>query len=198
MCCVWLPENTGCKNSPSAHHCTTFSGCIFATKAYIDNWKNKLLKQQYFLHMSSQYGELQPANGWDRLASLWHPSKFQRVLHLGFVTAPPSLNGGQPNFARCLAISWAGILYAFLGLLSLNGILPGAKFTLHLSLAFSYIGSVTAQHSSSGHQPNCSIVQGMELQNFRSSFIFSRSNLRGWRTPACETFSSMWECDVIL
>jgi len=31
--------------------------------------------------------------------------KFQRVSRLGFVTAPTSLNGGQPNFARCLAIS---------------------------------------------------------------------------------------------
>jgi len=41
-----LAENTGCKNdakkSPSAHHRTTVSGCIFATKACIDNWKNLL------------------------------------------------------------------------------------------------------------------------------------------------------------
>jgi len=33
-------------------------------------------------------------------------------------------------------------------------ILPGVKFTLRTSLAFSYIGSVTAQRSSSGRQPN--------------------------------------------
>jgi len=35
-----------------------------------------------------------------------------------------------------------------------NGILPGAKFTVRPSLAFSCIGSVTAWHSSSGCQPN--------------------------------------------
>jgi len=35
-----------------------------------------------------------------------------------------------------------------------DGILPGAKFTLRQSLAFSYIGSITAWHSSSGRQPN--------------------------------------------
>jgi len=35
-----------------------------------------------------------------------------------------------------------------------DGILPHAKFTLRQSLAFSYIGSVTARHSSSGRQPN--------------------------------------------
>jgi len=42
----------------------------------------------------------------------------------------------------------------FWGLLPPDGILPGAKFTLHASLAFSYIGNVTARHSSSWRQPN--------------------------------------------
>jgi len=45
-------------------------------------------------------------------------------------------------------------IYTFWGLLPSNGILPDAKFTLCPSLAFSCIGSVTAQHSSSGRQPN--------------------------------------------
>jgi len=47
MCCTWLAENTGCKkivkNSQSAHYHTTLSGCIFATKACIDNQKKNLL-----------------------------------------------------------------------------------------------------------------------------------------------------------
>jgi len=46
-----------------------------------------------------------------RVASLGHLSKFQRFSRVGFVTAPTSLNGGQPKFARCLVVSWAGILY---------------------------------------------------------------------------------------
>jgi len=84
-----------------------------------------------------------------------HPSKFQRVSYLGFLTAASSLTGGQPNFVRCLAVSWAGTIYIhFRGLFPRNGILPGAKFTLRPSLAFSYIGSVTTRHSSSGRQPN--------------------------------------------
>jgi len=45
-------------------------------------------------------------------------------------------------------------IYTFLGLLPPGGILPRAKFTLRLSLAFSHIGSVTARHSTSGRQPN--------------------------------------------
>jgi len=81
------------------------------------------------------------------LTSLGHPSKFQRVSRLGFVTAPTSLNGGQPNFARWLAVSSP---------LAPNGILPRAKFTLRPILAFFYIGCVNARHSSSGRQPNFS------------------------------------------
>jgi len=50
----------------------------------------------------------------------------------------------------------AGLVYYihFWGLLPPNGILPGANFTLHPSLAFSCFGSVTARHWSSGRQPN--------------------------------------------
>jgi len=71
-------------------------------------------------------------------------------------------SGGQPNLARCLIVSSAGTLYIHLrGLLPPDEILPGAKFILHPSLAFSYIGIVTARHSSSG------VLQGMELRNFR-------------------------------
>ena len=87
------------KKSPSGHNPTTLSGYIFATKAYVDNRKKKLVKQQYLLHMSSWYGELRPTNGWDPLESLGHPSKFQRVSRLGSVTARHSSIGHQPNFA---------------------------------------------------------------------------------------------------
>ena len=38
-------------------------------------------------HVSSQYGELRLTSGWDLLASLGQPSKFQRVSRLGNVTA---------------------------------------------------------------------------------------------------------------
>jgi len=66
---------------------------------------------------------------------LGHPSKFQRVSRLGFVTAATSINGSQPNFAQYLAVSWAATLYIhFWRLLPHNGILPGAKFTLRPSL----------------------------------------------------------------
>jgi len=71
--------------------------------------------------MSLQYGELRPTSGGDPLASLRHPSKFQRVSRLGFITAATLLNGGQPNFAQCLAVSCTGIHYMhFWGFLPLT------------------------------------------------------------------------------
>jgi len=71
----------------------------------------KNLFTHYLLHMYPEYGELRPTSGWYLLASLGHLSKFQPVSRLGFVTAATSLTGGQPNFARCLAVSWAHNIY---------------------------------------------------------------------------------------
>ena len=136
MCCTQLAENTSCKKSPSAHHRTTISSQ--RRHVPISTIGKRLVKQQYLLHMSSQYRELRPTIGRDRLVSLGHSIKFQRVSRLGFVTALTSLNGSQPNFARYLAVSCAGTLYIhFRGPLPPNGILSGAKFTLRPSLAFS-------------------------------------------------------------
>jgi len=39
MCCTQLTGNGGPKKLPAAHHCTTLSGYIFATKARINNRK---------------------------------------------------------------------------------------------------------------------------------------------------------------
>jgi len=81
MCCMLLAEIQDAKKSPSGHHRTALSGCIFATKACIDNRK-KLLKQQYLTHMSPQYGKLRPSNSWDCFGCLVHPSNFNgfRIL----------------------------------------------------------------------------------------------------------------------
>ena len=62
MCCTRLAANAGPKKSPKLHHPTTLSDYIFATKACIDNRK-KIVKQQYLLYMSRQYGELRPTSG---------------------------------------------------------------------------------------------------------------------------------------
>ena len=70
-----LAENTGRKKVAKNRYLSTIAqllGYIFTTKALIDNRK-KLVKQQYLLNMSSQYGELLPTSSWDRFVSLGHP-----------------------------------------------------------------------------------------------------------------------------
>jgi len=88
------------KKSPSGHHPTTLSGYNFATEACIDNRKKKLVKQQYLLYMSPQYGELRPTSGWDRFGSLGHPSYFQRLPRLSSVTARHLVVGVSQTLRR--------------------------------------------------------------------------------------------------
>ena len=91
-----------------------------------------------------------------------------------------ALTGGQPNFARSLAVSWADTLYIhFWGLLPPNGILPPAKFTLRPSFAFSYIGSVTAWHSSSVRAaillgPGPILVSFVAIKSLLTPLLFDR------------------------
>jgi len=123
MCCTQLAKNTGCKNdkitknSPSAHHRTTLSGSIFATKACTTIGKKNLLNSNISStcpHNVVNFGPLTAEI--DSRSCLGHPSKVQRVSRLAVVRyCRTSLTGGQPNFARYLAVSWAGTLYIFAG-----------------------------------------------------------------------------------
>jgi len=76
-----------------------FVGLYLRNEGTYRQSEKKLVKQQYLLQMSLQYGELLPTSGWDLLAGLGHPIIFQRVSLLGSVTARQSSNGRQSNFA---------------------------------------------------------------------------------------------------
>ena len=82
LCCTRLAEKYRtqkiAKNSPSAHHCTTLSGCIFANRQS----EKKLVKEQYLLHMSPQYRELRPLTAEIRSLVWGNPANFNgfRVL----------------------------------------------------------------------------------------------------------------------
>ena len=111
------------------------------------------------------------------MASLGHTSA-KRVSHLGFVTAPTSVNGGQPNFARCFAVSRAGTLYVhFRGLLSPNGIMPGEKnhfasksgvllYWQRYCTALEHSGGLTYRHSR--HVPRDRNSQGARTRGVLS------------------------------
>ena len=166
VCYTRLAEIQGGKITQSAHHPTT-SQAISSELRHLSTIGKKLLNSNtssICRHNMVNFGPPTAEIGW----RVWGtPANFN-----GFrVTAPTSLNGGRPNFAWCLAISWAGtICIHFREFLPHNGILPGVKFTLRPSLALCYIGSIAARHSSScRRQPNDGVVQEMELRNFRIS-----------------------------
>ena len=105
MCCTtctWLARNTGHRNDAKNRHLCTIAQLCQAESSqlrHVSTIGKKIVKHQYLLHMSSQYGELRPTNGWYRFGCFWHPSKFQRLSRLGGVTARYSGSGRQPNFA---------------------------------------------------------------------------------------------------
>ena len=87
------------QKSPSEHYRTNLSGYVSATKARIDNRKKTLLNTDTSPTCPHNMVNLRPANGWDLLASLGHPCKFQRLSRLGRVTARHCSSGHHPNFA---------------------------------------------------------------------------------------------------
>jgi len=74
MCCTQVAGNAGRKSDAKIAICApsyNFVGLHLRNQAmYRQSKKN--VKQQYFLHMSPQYGVLRPTSGWDLLASLKH------------------------------------------------------------------------------------------------------------------------------
>jgi len=97
------------------------------------------------------FGSLTPEIGsgvWGTRANFNRFCVLASLLHRRRLT---KVNQTCTMFGRLL--SWYKV-YIFWGLLSPNEILSLAKFTLRPSLAFYYIGSVNARHSSSMRQPN--------------------------------------------
>ena len=97
-----------------------------------------------------------------------HPSKFQRGSRLAFFTAATSLTGGQPNFARSLAVSWAATLYIhFRRLLSLTELCRCKIHFTSKSCVLLYCQRYCTVLQQRASAKPCGMVQGMELRSFR-------------------------------
>jgi len=73
MCCMRLDANTGRKKSTKICHLGTIAQLCRAISLqlrHVSTIKKKLVKQQYLLHISPQYGELWPMSGRDRSGSI--------------------------------------------------------------------------------------------------------------------------------
>ena len=130
------------------------------------------------------------------MASLGHPCRlnFNGVSRLAFVTTETSLTEGQPNFARYLAVSWAGTLYKFLYIF--GGSCPLTEFcpvqnSLCLKDLRWYRYCTALQQQASAKL--CGVVQGMELENFRRKrHLYSAGRPSRWAPAHILVLSSFF------
>jgi len=131
------------QKSPSAQHRTTLSSYIFATTACIHNRKTKTLHNNISSISPYNMANVGPVTA-DIGSVVWGTQAnydgFRVLASLLQRHRSPEANQTVHDVSRS---PWL-VEYSF----------SGAKFTLRPSFAFSYIGSVTARHSSNGHQPN--------------------------------------------
>jgi len=119
MCCTRLAENTGRKHYAKIAVCApshNFVGYIFATKGCIDNRKKNLLSSNISSRGRHNMVNLNFGPSAAEIAlPVWVPpadfNGFRFIL--AFVTTATLLTEGQPNFARCLAVSRAGTLSVY-------------------------------------------------------------------------------------
>jgi len=121
LCCTRLAENTGCKKSPKIRHLVTMAQVCWIVSSqlfirHVSTIRKKLVKQQYLLHMSSEYGGLRPINGLDRFGSLGTPANFNgfRVL-ASLLQRRRSSEANQTLHDVWPSPSWAVTLYIFGG-----------------------------------------------------------------------------------
>jgi len=102
-----------------------------------------------------------------RLAENTARKKSPKIRH----TAPKSLNGGQPNFAGCLAVLWAGTVHIhFQGLFPTwwNFAMCKVDFPSKSCVLLYWQRYYTAFEQWASAKL-CGVVQAMELRNLRSS-----------------------------
>ena len=155
------------QKSPSWHHRPNLSGYIFAITAHIDNLK-KLVKQQQLLHMPHNmvnFGSLAP----EIVSLVWGtPANFNRFR----VLASLLHRRCSPEANQILHDVWPSpvlvhIIYTFSG--PLDPWRNFARCKIHFALKSCIL--LYWQHYCMALQQQasaklCSVVQGMELQNF--------------------------------
>jgi len=152
-----LAENTESKKSQKIHHVRTIAQICRAISLQlrqVSTIGKKIVKQQYLFHISSQYGELRPTSGCDQFGCLGYPSKFST----GFTSWLRYYSDVTQRKPTKLCTMFGHLLGCYL-YTHFRGSCPVTEFckvqnSLCVQVLLTYIGSITAWHSSSGRQPN--------------------------------------------
>ena len=143
-----------------------------------------------------QYGELRPISGWDRSGSLRHPSKFQRLSHLGSVTAWQSSSVRQPNFMalnrghhQCSAgrpSRWA------LAHVLVHNAQPTSKSTARYVRKISMRQVNALQTGKTNSNSNISLSTGLPLPKWHKFSDFSCCMQEQQREAICKYIGCQW------
>jgi len=166
----------------SAEMSTVSENCCLLVRPITIIKFGRVLKIEYIFILQLVTVSL-PSAFWHGLQlNLLGPSKFQRVSRLAFATATTSLNGGQPNFARCLADSWAGTLH-----IHVRGSYPWRNFArckIHFaskSCVLLYCQRYCAALQQRASAKLCGVIQRMELRKFcRGRRLYSAGRASCW------------------
>jgi len=157
MCCARLIENAGCKISPKIRHLGTIAQLCRAVSSQ-QRHVSTIAKENLLNSYISSTGPHNRANLDPLTAEIGSGVWGTQQISTGFISwlRYCSVVDHRKSTKLCTMFGHllgCYIVYTLSGVVAPNGILPGAKFTLRHH-AFSYIGSVTIRHSSSGRQPN--------------------------------------------
>jgi len=184
MWCTWLTENRGCKKLPKICHLGTITQLFWAVSSQLRHVSTIRKKNLLDSNISSTrpHNMARPTWGWDQFRSLGHPSKFQQVSHVGFVTAATLLTGGKPN----LHDVWqsAGLLryiYIFRGSYPLTEICH-VQDSLYVQGLHSAILALLVHGTAAWTSAKlCGVVHRMELGNFcRGQHLYSAGHPSRW------------------
>jgi len=156
MCCTRLAGNTGGKSEAKNRHLRTIGQlcrAVYWQLRHVSTIEKKLLNSNISsrcVHNMANCGPLTAEICW----RVWGiPTNFNgfRVL-ASLLPRRRSPEANQTLYDVWPSPGLVHYIYLYIhfrGLLPPDGILPDVNFTLRPSLAFSYIGSVTARHCSS-------------------------------------------------
>jgi len=157
-CCKRLAGNTGRKNDAKNRHLGTIAQLCPAVSSHVRHVstirKNLLSSNMSSIrpHNMVNFGPLAAEFCWRVWGTPANFNGFRVLAALLQRRRSAEANQTLHDVWPCPAL--LHYIYISGGSCTPDRILPGAKFTLHPSVAFSYIASVTARHSSSGRQSN--------------------------------------------
>jgi len=141
MCCTRLTGNTGYKNdAKNDEFFPTVKTCLTVGK--------NSLNSNNVLHVSSQYGKLRPTKR--SVQEFVVPQQISRAFACLCYCSNVAHRRPTKLCTMFGCLMGCYTIYTFSGALAPDRILPVQNLTLRLSLAFSYIGSVTASIPAAG------------------------------------------------